>query len=91
MKTMLLTVAALALVLVNGTATVRADDTRSLTTSATSASTVSPYFWTENNDAQIHMMFMVPAQGILNPRTASQAYYLGGVGTASALSVRALD
>jgi hypothetical protein len=90
MKTTLLTVAALALVLVNGTASVRAEDTRSSAMGAT-ASAAQPYFWTENNDAQIHMMYMVPAQGIINPRTASQAYYLGGISIATALSVRALD
>lgn len=92
MKTTLLTIAALALVLVNGTASVRAEDTRSQVAGAAGgASTVSPYFWTENNDAQIHA-FMLQAQGIINPQhTASQAFYLGGVFTATALSVRALD
>jgi hypothetical protein len=92
MKTMLLTVAVAALVLVNGTASVRAEDTRSQSASGSGSATAVPYFWTENNDAQIHSYFMIPAQGIINPqRTASQAYYLGGVGTASAVAERALD
>lgn len=91
MKTMLLTVAVAAFVLVNATGSVRAADTRSQSAAAAGASTASPYFWTENNDAQIHM-FMAPAEGILNPqRTASQAYYLGGIGTVSAAAERALD
>jgi len=92
MKTTLLTIAVAALVLVNATASVRAEDTRSQSASVTGSATAVPYFWTENNDAQIHMLYMAPAEGILNPqRTASQAYYLGGISTASALSVRALD
>jgi len=85
----LLTVGALALT--NGTGTVRADDTRSLPTSVSQTAPL-PYFWMENNDAQIHLYMLQAEQCLFNPqRTASQAFYGIGLANASSLAARSLD
>jgi len=86
----LLTVAAVTLV--QGTGSVRADDTRSLATSLPAAGNGAlPYFWTENNDAQIHSFMLQAQQMLFNPqRTASQAFCIAQ-SIAPALAARALD
>lgn len=90
-----LLITAVASTLTHGTASVRADDTRSLPTMVAGQGgagqpTPLPYFWNETNDAQIHM-FMYPQLQAINPqRTASQAYCIG-FPAAGAVAVRALD